>query len=74
MGCRLWGRTESDLNEVTSQQQQALFTVKLASSFLWSHYLHFPSHSVVAVTFFSILLVFGGYVPLNFYFGGVTRC
>ena len=26
MGCRLWGRTESDMTEATEQQQQQLAT------------------------------------------------
>ena len=28
MGCRLWGRTESDTTEATWQQQHVLFTLK----------------------------------------------
>ena len=27
MGCRLWGRTESDTTEVTQQQQQQFLTI-----------------------------------------------
>ena len=28
MGCRLWGRTESDMTEVTQQQQQQLVVLE----------------------------------------------
>ena len=49
MGCRLWGRTESDTTEVTQQQQQqqtvahqALLSVEFSRKEDWSG-LPFPS-------------------------------
>ena len=33
VGCRLWGRAESDTNEVTQQQQQPLFFVLIGKTF-----------------------------------------
>ena len=50
MGCRLWGRTESDTTEVTSQQQQH-FVYKQCVRILvasWSSH-----HLVVSLTSFN---------------------
>ena len=37
MGCRLWGRTESDTTEATEQQQQEQY--RLISPFLLAFYI-----------------------------------
>ena len=45
VGCRLWGRTESDTTEVTQQQQQHVFPRAAGSS--WHLHTHVDTHTSV---------------------------
>ena len=39
VGCRLWGRTESDTTEVTLEQQQQQWNLELDDISFWSYSL-----------------------------------
>ena len=56
VGCRLWGRTESDMTEVTWQQQQKDLPIEGAStpsfrSLLQNHFLFLKNNSIYLFVF-----------------------
>ena len=60
MGCRLWGRTESDTTEVTQQQQQQqqqqrVFPIRVAG--IVTDLVVCTIHVVTHLKFFSIILL-----------------
>ena len=44
VGCRLWGRTESDTTEVTQQQQQQVVTMRQAETRDLEAFAAVPGH------------------------------